>query len=57
MLVSVVFSLVDHKNGTIKCSKLGEQSTFLLLWAVFSEQYASLWVVLYRFVLFWLILK
>ena len=43
MLVSVVFSLVDHKNDTIKCSKLGEQSTFLLLWAVFSEQYAFLW--------------
>lgn len=55
-LVSVVFTLIDHKNDTMKCSKLGEQSTFLLLWARIQ------WTIciplgFYRFVLFWLILK
>ena len=30
-----LYSYIDHKNDSIKCSKQGEQSTFLLLWVVF----------------------
>ena len=38
----VVFTVIDHKNDTIKWSKQSEQSTFLLLWEVWRTHFGVL---------------
>ena len=38
----IVFTVINHKSGTIKWSKQSEQSTFLLLWEVWRTHFGVL---------------
>ena len=45
---SIIFTRIDHRNDTIKCSEQGEQSTFLILWVVSKSTHFG--VLPFRFV-------